>query len=331
MAQAWKLVITIDVEEEGLFSGKYPRTPPGVTNVAQLRRLEFITREFGVPLTLLVTYRVAQNPAAQEVLNYFREHYRAEIGAHLHPWNTPPFQKLSDSEPVRSNRIPLSLMQAKFESLIEILHGELSVSPSSFRMGRFDMSAQVASLLPRYGLKVDSSMVPFRQEYSDGEYFLIPSDPFFLNISGNKSYPLLETPLTIVPVWAGLPRLISHFSTMLPDTWGNLVKIGFPYVSAAGIQPVWFPLLSMQEAVRWHRRQGGRVLTMFLHSSELQAGASPCFPTELAVTQLIKKIRSFLVWLKKQGPVQGLTLSELHQDEAVFQKACQHHLPIASI
>ena len=32
-----KLVISIDVEEEGLFSGHYPRTPPGVTNVAELR------------------------------------------------------------------------------------------------------------------------------------------------------------------------------------------------------------------------------------------------------------------------------------------------------
>ena len=26
-----KLVISIDVEEEGLFFGQYPRTPPGVT------------------------------------------------------------------------------------------------------------------------------------------------------------------------------------------------------------------------------------------------------------------------------------------------------------
>ena len=43
-----KLVISLDVEEEGLFSGRYPRES-GVTNVAELRRLEFIPREFGLP------------------------------------------------------------------------------------------------------------------------------------------------------------------------------------------------------------------------------------------------------------------------------------------
>ncbi|MBI4643808.1 MAG: hypothetical protein HY743_08840, partial [Deltaproteobacteria bacterium] len=78
-----KLVISIDVEEEGLFSGEYARTPSGVTNVAQLKRLEFIPREFGFPLTLLVTYHAARDPEAREVLRYWRDRYGTEIGAHL--------------------------------------------------------------------------------------------------------------------------------------------------------------------------------------------------------------------------------------------------------
>ncbi len=88
-----KLVISLDVEEEGLFSGRYPRES-GVTNVAELRRLEFIPREFGLPLTLLVSYRVARDPAACQVLARWRDLYRAEIGVHLHPWSTPPFADL---------------------------------------------------------------------------------------------------------------------------------------------------------------------------------------------------------------------------------------------
>src|SRR5574340_349784 len=97
-----KLVISIDVEEEGLFSGAYPRTPPGVSNVANLQRLEFIPREFGFPLTLLITYHAALDPAARKVLEYWRDHYGTEIGAHLHPWHTPPFADLFEPEPVRS-------------------------------------------------------------------------------------------------------------------------------------------------------------------------------------------------------------------------------------
>ena len=94
-----KLVISLDVEEEGLFSGRYPRES-AVTNVAELRRLEFIPRDFGFPLTLLVSYRVARDPAACEVLARWRDLHGAEIGVHLHPWSTPPFADLARPEPV---------------------------------------------------------------------------------------------------------------------------------------------------------------------------------------------------------------------------------------
>ena len=133
-----KLVISIDVEEEGLFFGLYPRTPPGVTNVAALSRLEFIPRDFGLPLTLLVTYRVARDPAACRVLAHWRDQFGAEIGLHLHPWNTPPFAGLPDPEPVRSERLPLGLLRDKFANLTTQVRDALAVTPRSFRMGRFD-------------------------------------------------------------------------------------------------------------------------------------------------------------------------------------------------
>ena len=53
------------------------------------------------------------------------------------------------------------------------------------------------------------------------------------------------------------------------------------------------------------------MLTMFFHSSELQPGASRLFPTEAAVSRFVAKIRSFLTWLVKTGPVSGVTLGEL--------------------
>src|SRR3974390_2690084 len=100
------LTITLDVEEEGLFSGSYRRSGSGVANVAELKRLEFIARDFGFPLTLLVTSPVAQNPAAREVLAAWQQERGAEIGVHLHPWNTPPFSDLPLPEPIPTARLP---------------------------------------------------------------------------------------------------------------------------------------------------------------------------------------------------------------------------------
>ena len=64
----------------------------------------------------------------------------------------------------------------------------------------------------------------------------------------------------------------------------------------------------MRLAAGLHRRRGGRVLTLFFHSSELKPGASRLFPTEAAVAAFVAKIRAFLTWLVKTGPVEGVTL-----------------------
>ncbi len=309
-----KLVISIDVEEEGLFSGLYPRTPPEVTNVAELSRLAFIPRDFGLPLTLLVTYQVARDPAACRILAKWRDRYGAEIGAHLHPWNTPPFADLPDPEPVRSEKLPRPLLRDKFASLLSQVRAGLTVTPRSFRMGRFDAGPQVFSLLREFGIEVDSSVAPLTRKNPDHRFFLAPADPFFLGDIGPEGKPLLEVPITMVPVVAGTPELIERLAAMVPPTWGDRLRNLYRYGGVAGVQPALYPLVSLQLAAYLHRRRGGRVLTMYFHSSELKPGASRLFPSEAAVSRFVDKIRTFLTWLVQTGPVEGVTLTELGED-----------------
>jgi hypothetical protein len=306
-----KLVISIDVEEEGLFSGHYPRTPPGVTNVAELERLAFIPREFGLPLTLLVTYQVARDPAAARVLARWQDRHGAEIGVHLHPWNTPPFLDLPDPEPVPSERLPRGLLRDKFASLTSQVRDALGVTPRSFRMGRFDAGPQVLSLLPEFGLKVDSSVAPLTLKNPGRRGFLAPADPFPLRDLEPAGSQVLEVPITMVPLVAGTPGLLARLAAGMPPAWGDGLLDSFRYVGVVGLQPAWYPLISMQLAARLHRRRGGRVLTMFFHSSELRPGATRLFPTEAAVNRFVQKIRAFLTWLVKTGPVEGVTLTKL--------------------
>jgi len=309
-----KLVISVDVEEEGLFFGHYPRTPPGVTNVAELSRLAFIPRDFGFPLTLLATCQVARDPAACQVLAQWRDRYRAEIGVHLHPWNTPPFADLTGPEPVPSERLPRELLRDKFAHLLSQVRDGLEVAPRSFRMGRFDAGPQVWDLLPEFGFEVDSSVAPLTLKNADRRGFLAPADPFPLRVFRPLAANLLEVPITMVPLVAGTPELIGRLAAILPPSWGDRLRTLFRYGGAVGVQPAWYPLRSMQLAAHLHRRRGGRVLTMFFHSSELQPGATRLFPTEAAVRRFVAKIRTFLTWLVKTGPVQGVTLAELRQD-----------------
>jgi hypothetical protein len=312
MSEPLYLVITVDVEEEGLFSRKYPREGAGVANVAELRRLEFIPREFGFPLTLLLTYPVARDPIARQTLLTWRREHGAEIGAHLHPWNTPPFVDGPDPEPITTASLPLPLVAEKLATLVNCIAENFPEPPRSFRMGRFDWSSGLLKLLPRFGLTVDTSMVPLTIRGPGVPNFLTPTDPFWLDNPASPGGRLLEAPVTMAPVWEGSARALHRLAGLLPANLGEALLSRYRFVGVAGIHPAWFPWFSMRLAVRLHRRRGGRVLTLFLHSSELLPGGSPDFPDEAAVSRLVAKLRDFLAWLVNQGPVSGVTLSGLH-------------------
>ena len=305
-----KLVISLDVEEEGLFSGQYPRRPSGVKNVSALNRLEFIPREFGLPLTLLLSYHVASNSEARPVIQHWQQRHQAEIGAHLHHWNTPPFSHETNPEPLASNKLPRPLLQAKLHTLVTTIGTNFDCVPRAFRMGRFDWWPRILELLPGVGLRCDSSMVPLAHYIGKVDQFQTPAEPFRLMV-GQPPQPLLEVPLTMVAVSPSSARLVYRISKLLTRSRGERLRAAFRSCGAAGIHPAWFPLPSMRLAALLHRRRGGQVLNMFLHSSELHPGATPHFKTEAAVTQLTDKIRAFLTWLLKTGPVEGVTLSQL--------------------
>lgn len=312
MSQPLYLVITLDVEEEGLFSGSYPRSGSGVANVAELRRLEFVTREFGFPLTLLTTYPVARDPAAREVLLSWQQERGAEIGVHLHPWNTPPFNDSPGPEPIATAKLPLPLIEAKLGALVDCLTENFQEPPRSFRMGRFDWSPGLLKLLPDFSLRVDSSMVPLTFKGDGPQNFLAPPDPFWLEAPSSAGLGLLEAPVTMVPVWAASAKAVHRLAGLLPGKAGKALLSHYRFVGAAGIHPAWFSRFSMRLAASLHRSRGGRVLTLFLHSSELLPGGSPDFPDAAAVDRLVAKFRNFLALLVQQGPVTGVTLSGLH-------------------
>jgi hypothetical protein len=308
------LVFSVDVEEEGLFSGRYNATANSVSNVASLSRLEFLSRDFGLPLTLLCTWPVLNDPGCVRLLRRWQEELGVEIGCHLHPWNTPPLDVASTSW-TPSEAMPRELLNAKLETLVHACTEVSGQAPTSFRMGRFDFGPAVRALLPSHGLRVDSSMVPLRFAAGLPEHFRIPADPFSLN--GDGAVKLLEAPLTVVPLLRGLDRAAYAVADLLPRPLKGGLLSGFRKIAAVGVQPVWYPLPSMKLGARLHLSRGGRMLHLFLHSSELMPGACPHLPDEAAVERVVARLRSFVLWLRARATVRGMTLAGLARESGL--------------
>ncbi len=298
-----KLVISLDVEEEGLFSGSYERHPRSFRNVALLERLEWITRDFGLPLTLLATWPVLTDPDCARRLRGMQDALGAEIGAHLHLWNTPPFSPLDQGEPSAS-RLPGPLLLKKLESLCAAAADCAGRPPVSFRMGRWDFTDAVREALPGLGIRVDSSVQPLALTPAGLEHFLDWGDPHPLPAANGA---LLEAPLSVFPLSPAAARAVFGLRGVLPQAAFR----AFMALGRVSIQPVWHSLAAMKLAANLHARRGGRVLVLFLHSSELLPGANPRLPGQADVDRMLGKLRGFLGWLSGKYGLEGIRLQDL--------------------
>ena len=70
----------------------------------------------------------------------------------------------------------------------------------------------------------------------------------------------------------------------------------------------------MRAAARLHHARGGKVLSIFWHSSELMPGGSPQTPDQRASDAHFEKIFAFFRWLRQRLPVQGVTAAQLRAE-----------------
>jgi hypothetical protein len=306
-----KLVVTIDVEEEGLFSSRYDPHDTPVTNVAELETLDPMFRELGIRPTLLVTYPVISDKLCVELLTSLTNKWGGEIGAHLHHWNTPPFERLPYPEPVPSNLITPDLLSQKLENLLAAVRAG-GAEPTSFRMGRFNIGSRMFSVLEKAGITVDSSVAPMRKYYGGPDHLSAHTDPYFPdpeNLLEPGNSRILEVPMTILPIFKRLGSFLGRIdNSVLPDGWISWFAMN---LGSLPIQPMWTGLRRLKAGVRLHLHRGGQVLTVFFHSSELMPGGCPQHQTVGDVERFRDKLRAFFAWLRREIPVESVTLTEL--------------------
>lgn len=303
------VVVTMDVEEEGLFSGRYQRRNPGVRNVAALPVLAPLSDELGFPLTLLCSHAVFADREACRTLEIMRDRHGAEIGAHLHHWSTPPYENeelYCPGTPVRTDKVDQELLEARLTSLLAAGQAFQGAPLTSFRMGRWDLKSSLFPMLQRHGIKADSSICPLRAYAGGADHFLAPTTPYW---ALGRETPFLEIPITQIPLLSCLPGL---WQTLYK---GSEKRDNFHFLAALSASPFWHSDPVMRACVRLLRLRGGTVLCIFWHSTEIVAGCSPQVPDEAAMHRVRARIFSFFTWLKTHFPVRGCTLTQVF-DEA---------------
>lgn len=313
------LLVTVDTEEDAWWPTRVDLT---VRNVRELPRLQEVLDRRGARATYLTTHRVAGDEAAVRTLLELRDERGAEIGAHLHPWNTPP-RDLSVAESISLAAIPEPLQRAKIRSLTDALARATGERPRSFRAGRRSLSPAVVGLLVEEGYRVDSSVVPYVHWHDvpgGPAFFEAPPAPYRLGPDGDVSHPgggegLVEVPATAGysrspwPAAARLDRLLRHPWVRPLHLHGILHRSGL--LRRITLNPEQFDGADMLALARAALAQNVPVLNLFMHSSSLLPGTNEYVRSEADRGVLLERIGTFLDGLDELTEWRPATLSEV--------------------
>lgn len=309
------LAASLDVEEEGLFGGKYVCRAPSLRNTAFLSRLAPLL-ERGLRPTLFCTHCALTDAPTQAMLARLRDRHGAEIAAHLHFWNTPP---LADDGPDVLSRVPAAALgqgafRAKLRQLLAAGAAFQGEALRSFRMGRWDLHRHHWPVLVEQGITCDASIRPLHGPAADAhglrlrpDHFSAPRTPYLVRTACGD---ILEVPLSVTPLLKTLPALLERLPAALRQPavssyfrWGALTLL-----------PVEHPLRVMQYMTRRFVAAGGRILSLTWHSSEMMPGGAPHMPDEGHVTRFLEKIKKYIEWLPTIGDLRSVTMQEIWRE-----------------
>ena len=309
-------LITIDVEGDNLWA-----KPRVITtrNAEFLPRFQALCEACGLRPTYLVDYDMAHAPAFQQFARDVVRRRVAEIGMHLHAWNTPPIVPLTKDDfrfQPYLMEYPRKLIEDKVAMMTETLEDQLGVKVVSHRAGRWGLDECYAQVLEANGYRVDCSVTPhvsWKRHQGDprgsggADYSRFPSDAYFIDlddISRPGSSALLEVPMTIVPARSRIAGVLRRLAPR-----ASLARRALDRV----LPPAYWLRPNGRNRKQLVRIVEGAVtghLEFMLHSSELMPGGSPRFPRHVDLENLYGDLE--VLFGAVRGRCAAATLSEYY-------------------
>lgn len=309
---ACDVIITIDVEPDDAWTD---HLNPSVRNVHELLRLHEVLKRCGARATLLVTQRVIDDAACRDTLKRLVNDGGAEVGTHLHPWETPPFA--ASKMDTRYATFPHELSPHEFEAKLTHLTESIAQyfdRPRSYRAGRWGFAASHVGTLEHLGYVADTSVIP-RVDWR--ETFGLPASEggrggvdyrFAPRAIYRQSYEdvclpglarLIELPVS-VEFTRAMPAWMDRNYGRLPNAAHRVLrKIGW-------VRPVWATpaeepldrLLLLVDRAMAERRE---LFNIAFHSSELMLDGSPTSRTVDEVDGMFDRMERVLTALRDHG------------------------------
>lgn len=312
------LIVTIDVEEDNWgFEG----SNSAVENVRMIPRLQDIFDRYGLKPTYLATYPVVSCNWASDILSEILSQNKCELGAHLHPWNTPPLKEAVNERNSMLKNLCYELQVAKLKVLTEKMDSVFGRKPLSFRAGRWGLGPETVNALIACGYLTDCSVTPTMSwaHCGDGpEYPDTITEPYWLSADGKNNGrcgSILEVPATIGFNRWPFEICQKVYSHLQKDRLRFLRPIGIMHRTGL-LRKIWLSpeISSANDMIALSKimiKNERRFLNLSFHTTTLLPGKSPFVKNNEDLEQFYLKIEKLLEYLTSTAHVVPMTLSEV--------------------
>jgi hypothetical protein len=313
-----QLAIVVDTEEEFDWSEPVSRQSRDTSSIPAQALVHEVFDPLGIVPAYVIDYPVATDPHAIDFLVKLQCTGRAEIGAHLHPWVSPPHDEQLSARNSYHCNLPPALERAKIIELTNVIAANFGQRPTIFKAGRYGYGANTRAVLLELGYTVDCSFVPHFSFARDGgpRYYGQPSDPFWLD----DGHTLLEVPLT-----TGFVGAIHRIGPAIAPVFDNALAARLRLagllnrsgaISRVRLTPEGVSVAEQCRLLDTLVRAGQRIFTLSYHSPSLAVGHTPYVNTQRQLEQFVDTIAHVLRYFQERLGGEFATLTRIRAEMA---------------
>jgi hypothetical protein len=307
------LVVVIHTEEEFDWSKGFDRNATSVAHMQHIHRAQTLFDEFAITPTYVVDYPIASQELSVCTLKALSDSGRALIGAHLHPWVSPPFEEEVCVHNSYPGNLPREMEYRKLSALSEQISASFGYRPTVYLAGRYGFGPNTAGILEELGFSVDVSPAPPIDFGADGgpDYSGYSSHPYWF---GNDK-ALLGLPGT--GAYVGSMRMAQHrfysLATNRRLRWAHLPGI----LSRLGIlerirlSPEGYTQTELRRLTAALLRRGLRIFVFSFHSPSVDPGHTSYVRNEVQLDHFLDNCRSYFSYFRDELKGTSMTPLEL--------------------
>ena len=309
--------MVVHTEEEFDWSAPFDKSSTATSHIHAVQPIHELFVSKGVKPTYVLDFPVASQRRSVEVIKQLLAHVGTTIGAHLHPWVSPPYEEEVSSYNSYPGNLPEHLERAKIAMLTQQIEESFGERPKVYLAGRYGYGRNTGRILSDLGYEIDLSPVPAFNYSADGgpDYSHYGCHPFW------AERRLLRIPHTSAQV--GFLCLGGTSRYRFDQNW-VLASLRVPSLLAhiGGVQrlrlsPEGFCLSDMCRLTRVLFLDGVRIFLFSFHSPSLEAGHTPYVRSNADAKKFKTAISDYLSFFRDE---MGGIFCTPHEIRTAFMK-----------